>query len=206
MIRDDLSNKLVHLTRGESDQEAAGKFSSILEGKRLQGGTGDIKGRYRCVCFSEAPIQKLASILSARSEHGMRYKPFGIMVSKQWLFEKGGRPVIYQPDKEYELLPNELRYRHVRFEPNRGVDFTWEREWRIRVDALDLEPPSTTIVVPNRSWEEWFQNAHIEKLSRRALVTDGFIGPSSVSRQQWHFVVLEDLGVPVPSVDPPLAS
>lgn len=206
MIRDDLSDKLVHLTRGEPDQIAADQFLSILKEKQLRGGIGEIKGQHRCVCFSEAPLQKLAFILSTPSVHGMRYKPFGIMVSKQWLFERGGRPVIYQPDKEYKQLPEDLQYRHVKYEPNKGVDFTWEREWRICVDALDLEPSHTTVVVPNRRWEEWFQNAHAAMLSRRALVTHGFIGPSSVTKQPWHFVVLEDLGIPVSSIDPPTVS
>jgi hypothetical protein len=134
MIRDDISDKLVHLTRGKTAQAAANDFLSILEDKKIVGGTGGIKGQYRCVCFSEAPLQKLASILSQYSAQGMRYKPFGIMVSKTWLFEKGGRPIIYQSDREYKQLPKELQYRHVRYEPNNGVVFTWEREWRICID------------------------------------------------------------------------
>ena len=31
-----------------------------------------------------------------------RYEPFGIGVKKEWLYEKGGRPVIYSSDEEYE--------------------------------------------------------------------------------------------------------
>ena len=55
-------------------------------------------------CFSEAPLSKLAQILANPSAHGMRYKPFGVMVSKSWLFERAGRPVIYQPESEFDLL------------------------------------------------------------------------------------------------------
>jgi hypothetical protein len=202
LIRDDLSDKLIHLTRGESDQAAADNFLSILQSKTLKGGTGNIKGKYQCVCFSEAPIGKLGYILANPSIHGMRYKPFGVMVSKEWLYSKGGRPVIYQLDAEYDLLHESQKYRHVRYEPNKGVDFTWEREWRIQTAILEIDPNFSTIVVPNRSWEEWFQNKHTAMLGRRAMVT-GFIGPKSVSKQPWHFIVLEDLGVPISSVDPP---
>jgi hypothetical protein len=132
----------------------------------------------------------------------MRYKPFGIMVAKAWLFERGGRPVIYQPDAEFELLHEGQRFRHVRYEPG-SVDFTWEREWRIQTSELQLDPGETTLVVPNRSWEKWAQDQHVARLSRRAMVLNGLIGPHSVSEFPWHFMVLEDLGVEIPSVSPP---
>ena len=199
MIRDDLSEKLVHLTRGETDQAAADAFVSIL---KLLGGTCDIRGDYRCVCFHETPISKLATILAICGPHGMRYKPFGIMIDKGWLFERGGRPVIYQPNSEFELLHESQRFRHVRYEPNDGVDHSWEREWRICTDALRLEPNEATLVVPNRAWEKWLWDRHTAMLRRRSGVT-GSIGPRSVSDFPWHFIVLEDLGVQMPSVSPP---
>ena len=39
--------------------------------------------------------------------------------------------MIYQPEADFDLLPQELRWRHVRFEltGEQVVDFTWEREW-----------------------------------------------------------------------------
>lgn len=203
MIRDDLSDKLIHLTRGASDQIAADIFLSILTEKKLRGGSGSIKGGSRCICFSEAPIGKLSHILATPSVHGMRYKSFGIMVTKEWLFARNGRPVIYQPDSEFSLLHESQKYRHVRYEPDKGIDFTWEREWRVRVDDLDLEPEHTTVVVPNRAWEEWFHDRHMAAVSNLAILTLGLIGPKSVSKQPWHFIVLEDLGVAIPSVDPP---
>jgi len=202
VIREDLSSKLIHLTRGPSDQSAAGKFISMVEGRQVKGGNGCIKGGYTCVCFSEAPLSKLAYILANRSAHDMRYSPFGVMVDKSWLFERGGRPVIYQPDSDFDLLHDSQKYRHVRYEHG-VVDFTWEREWRISADFLEIDPSTATLVVPNRDWERWALNRHTEMLSRRAMVLDGQIGPRSVTEFSWHFVVLEDLGVEVPGVSPP---
>ena len=89
------------------------------------------------------------------------------MLSKLWLYEQGGRPVIYQPDSDYDLLPDSLRYRHVRYEPP-DVDFTWEREWRFPGSELDLEPAALTAIVPNRQWVDNVKEAHREKLTRRA--------------------------------------
>lgn len=194
MIRDDLSDKLIHLTRGPN---AAKDFSAILEEKKLLGGDGCIKGGYRCVCFSEAPISQLSRILAAPMALGMRYMPFGIMVDKEWLFDQGGRPVIYQPDSDFEMLHDEHKYRHVRYEPNK-IDFTWEREWRILIDELVLSDDIATVVVPNREWERKILKAHEDKIWRRAVGSQ--VGmPSSVIKQPWHFIVLEDLGVSIPT-------
>jgi hypothetical protein len=204
MIRDDLSEQLIHLTRGEPDQAAADTFVKILGDRKLLGGAGLIRGHFPCVCFTEAPVAKLSQILAAPGVHGMRYKPSGIMVTKSWLFFRGGRPVIYQPDAEYDLLHESQKYRHVRYDgPNTASDHTWEREWRLRIDELPLDLDKATAVVPTRAWEEWFQEKHMAMVSRRAMVTHGLIGPRTVTKQPWHFIVLEDLGVSVPSVDPP---
>ncbi|MFH1560824.1 MAG: hypothetical protein ABID84_05385 [Chloroflexota bacterium] len=202
MIRDDVSSRLIHLTRGEPEKVAAEAFLSIVKERKIRGGTECIKGGYRCVCFSEAPLSKLTQILANPAASGMRYKPFGVMVEKEWLFKRGGRPVIYQPDAEYSLLHETQRFRHVRYEPS-SVDFTWEREWRIRTDELELDPSVTTLVVPNRAWEKWALGQHTAMLSRRASGWGGSIGPRSVTEFPWHFVVLEDLGVEVPSVAAP---
>src|SRR5688572_26321483 len=107
LIRGDLSNRVVHLTRGATPQEASDRFSSILKEGILRGSNGYIRGGFNCVCFCEAPLGVLAHALRAPQEHGIRYAPFGVMVSKVWLFRQGGRPVIYQAHGEYDLLPEE---------------------------------------------------------------------------------------------------
>jgi hypothetical protein len=108
------------------------------------------------VCFSEAPLIDLKNGLV--NEHAYsRYSPFGIMVTKKWLFALGGRPVIYQPLKEYWSLPESHRWRHVTYELRElfgETDFTWEREWRIKCDALELDERNAQVVVPSRSWSD----------------------------------------------------
>ncbi len=197
IIRDDLSDRLVHLTQGKPKQ-AADNVLSIIKSKSLLGGTGEIRGDYRCVCFSEAPIAKLGYLLAQRPASGVRYMPYGIMLSKLWLYEQGGRPVIYQPDADYDLLPDSLRYRHVRYEPP-DVDFTWEREWRFPGSELGLDPAVLTAIVPDRQWVDKVKEAHREMLTRRAGL--GVLGPKSVTEMPWHFLALEDLGVPIPTAD-----
>ena len=184
MNRDDLSSKLVHLTKG-TWEEAAATFQNIIDEKRLKGGIGGISDNLRCVCFSEAPISKLSVILADRSQHGFRYAPFGVMIDKHWLFEQGGRPVIYQAEEECELLHREQRYRHKTYEPAKGIDFTWEREWRIQIDELNLDPSQATLVVPNREWETKVLSQGYGKIQRwsfahvpmpRSMVENEFAG------------------------------
>jgi hypothetical protein len=122
---------------------------------------------------------------------GMRYAPFGVIVGKRWLFDQGGRPVIYQAESEFETLPEQLRYRHVRYEPNRDVDYSWEREWRIRTDGLALEPGETTFIVPTRGWVSRFHQEHVDEVSSTSALLEIPWGDPI----PWHFIALEDLGV-----------
>lgn len=184
-MRDDIGNNLVHLSKGVGNDpskhraEAAKNLVLILRERSLRGGMGFIKGKHVCVCFSEAPISKLSHILAANDPAGFKYQPYGVLVGKKWLFNKGGRPAIYGPDTDYEKLPDEMRYRHVRFwlSDQYSVDHTWEREWRIKADSLPITPDEVTIVVPDRAAKEAFSK-------------HGFA--------EWHYIVLSDLGVEVP--------
>ena len=71
-------------------------------------------------------------------------------------------PVIYQPDCDFDLLPADLRWRHVRVEPTAEnvIDWTWEREWRIRCDELAFAPAEAAIVVPNEQWANALRRIH----------------------------------------------
>lgn len=200
MIRDDLSDKLIHLIRGDSIEEAFSKFQSILNEGRLRGGTGYIKGGYRCVCFTETPISKLGYVLANPDVANMRYRPMGIMLDKKWVFEQGGRPVIYQPTSDYEKLPEDLRYRHVCLEldrPGKPVDLTWEREWRLHKDELPLPPESTTVILPKRYWRDVLIELHMHAIQENVQV-QGKEAALAVVPYPWHVIVLEDLGIPIP--------
>lgn len=115
--RPDISPNVMHLIRGDTADDAFGVLRTIVKDKRLRCGTGFIRGSYCCVCFTEAPINQLRDVL-LRSKQLRGLQPSGVMIGKGYLFDLGGRPAIYQPDSEYELLPQSFRYRHVRYEPS----------------------------------------------------------------------------------------
>jgi hypothetical protein len=195
-MRSDLSQKLVHFTKGDTPLDAENAFRNIIKEKALIGSNGGVRGNYNVVCFSEAPIDVLTRVFENPSAHGFRYRPFGVIIEKNWLFEKGGRPVIYQPEEEFELLPEELSFRHVRYEPTRNIDYTFEREWRIKTERLTLEPKSCTLVVPSRGWDYKFREEHAAQDMRKAgaLRMNPFTRMTSFD---WHFLALDDLGVKV---------
>ncbi len=161
MARDDISDKLIHFTKGTQD-EVFETLCTILREHRLISGS-KIKGGYGCVCFSEASLASLKHGLVNPNNYS-RYSQFGIMFEKKWIFEQGGRPVIYQPQAEYETLCESPRWRHVLYEPvaNPPIDFTWEREWRIKVDELFFDSTVGVVVVPDESWQERLIDEHEE--------------------------------------------
>jgi hypothetical protein len=193
VTRDDLSDSLVHLTKG-TGEEAFTTFVKILNYRALLGGTGYIKGSYACVCFSEAPISKLSQILSTPHD-AIRYRPYGLLFKKSWIYSRGGLPVIYQPDTDYDALPENKKHLHVRFQlGDYIVDHTWEREWRVKTKRLEFSPDDVTLVVPTRivsnALKEQWLSEHSKELKRDANL--------DIKPYPWHHIVLGDLGIEVP--------
>lgn len=151
--RPDITGDLVHFIKGDTVDESVAILKMILADGCLIGGNGFIKGDYRCVCFSEAPLEHLADAVIRMARMRTTYQPVGILAPKTWVFAMGGRSVIYGPSNEFEELPEHLRWRHVRYEPLREepVDWTWEREWRVHTEELKLQPDIVRLVLPTVS-------------------------------------------------------
>jgi hypothetical protein len=151
--RPDISPNLLHLARGDTRAGAFATLRTIVAERRLHASSDSIRGGYRCVSFTEAPVKQLRDVYRWSAEHDPRFQPYGVLLGKDYLYAVGGRPVIYQSDAEYEKLPDALRYRHARYDPlaDPPFDFTWEREWRLHADILFLEPERCCIVVASES-------------------------------------------------------
>lgn len=207
IVRGDLSDRLVHLTRGRTEarnpaekairaREASQNFWSIVMSRKLIAGTGGVVGGHKCVCFSEAPVAVLAQMLAPGDG---QYAPLGVIVDKVWLFGQGGRPVIYQPRAEYEALPDSHKHRHVNYDPVNAsgvADVTWEREWRVQCDFIPLDPAQVTLIVPFRLMVEQFNEQYFDEQQQEAWAL-GDAASQAAERQPWHFLVLEDLGMEI---------
>lgn len=153
-VRKDISSTLVHFTKGESLNDALYNLFNIITGRLILGSNKLIKGKAKCVCFSEVPLESLE--VFCNENNYTKYMPFGIVVQKDWLFSQGGRPVIYQPENEFKLLPEELQWRHVTFDltKDQEIDFTWEREWRIKINELHINPDVCKIFIKDNYFKD----------------------------------------------------
>jgi len=190
MIRQDISNTLIHLTRDINGQSAEDIFVKIVTEKLLLGSSLNIRGGHQCICFSETPISAIGQIIALNTGE-FHYGPFGFMFPKKQLFDLGARPVIYQPETDFKLLPAELQYRHVRFEIE-SKDWTWEREWRLNTNQLELNPQNVTLIVPKRDIIDKMKQQIANHNFAVNLVMSGI--PVAQLKLEWHFIALEDLG------------
>jgi len=190
--RPDITDKLVHFTSGASEGEAFQRLRQIVCEQRLVGNGTKIRGNYKCVCFTEAPLPYLQHGFVNPSAY-TRYSRFGVLVEKRWVFEQGGRPVIYQPDVEFDLLPEPLRWRHMRYEPG-VIDFTWEREWRVQCDELHFQPNVAVIVVPAKDWADELVAEHDEQqdfeVYQYSQIMDALLAEQYRNSFPWRVCVL----------------
>lgn len=112
-----------------------------------------VKGPDPAVCLTERTIEQVLQTLRMT---GLRYSGYGIAFPKYSLHQAGGRPVFYGTKDELGRLLNDgesgfesgkevyagdispdLQYLWVHYQPaapwdSYPVDFTWEREWRVK--------------------------------------------------------------------------
>lgn len=134
--RPDFSEGLIHLTKEQGNTEPFEILKKILQTGILKasGRKGFIKGGNKAVCLSEIPLSAVQYFASRPDvSENTRYRFYGIALSKRAVFKAGGRPVIYLPNKEADWIPEDQKWRHVRFEHPK-IDWTHEREWRVLGD------------------------------------------------------------------------
>lgn len=200
MQRADLSSNLVHLTKVDCkkwdesnpadkagmENEAFFIFLKILRDKKLISNNKMIKGKHKCVCFSETPLPVLQQLFSNKN-HIVKYRPFGIVYNKETIYRMGGLPVIYQPEEDYCKLPPNKAHLHMTFDLRKEppTDFTWEREWRYRSDdGIVLESTKAKVLVPNENI--------------RSLVGRYLSEATSAAHDPWDYIILDQHGIDVP--------
>ena len=186
--RSDSSVYLVHLTRGQlyvtkrdnieykehkEKITASEALWSILASGELRANRG--KGlRAKAVCFTEKPLAALKETImgaEARVRRGSRslaWAAYGVMFEKAYLRELGVRPVIHADDAEHAALPEDMRYRAVRF--GRGANWLHEREWRAPGD-LTFDLTKCIVLVPTFQQGELFRST----LAKQGRAARGFL-------------------------------
>lgn len=192
--RPDMSPNLIHFIRARSSDEAMVTLREITGSGCLKGSNTTTRGGFHTISFTETPLRMMAEPLLAGHYD---YSPFGIQVSKKWLFARGGRNVAYQTAEEFGALPEDYRWRHVRYEPHveNGVDFHWEREWRIRAYTLEIDPTCATIIVPYPEWERRVEEMLVDRLDlevqQYAQVVGDILAESYRGSFDWEVITVE---------------
>jgi hypothetical protein len=148
-LRTDISYALIHLTGKRRTTNAKDALISILSEVKIRASdnSGYIKGKHRAACFSEMPLSSLPAFVEYSIKTNHPYEYYGIALSKESGWERGTRPVIYLPDDEACWIPEEEKWRHVRFEYGK-TDFSHEREWRSKGD-FNLDDIGFYVIVPD---------------------------------------------------------
>ena len=144
MKRSDISHSLIHLIRG-NNSTAEPIFREVLSSGELMGSKDKIKSGDQCICFTETPVKIL------KKEGFKNYSDFGFIFDKPYIWGMGGRPVVYQSSNEFDYLDDSMKWKHCTFNPQEHswVDWTWQREWRIKTRKLNITPDFVRLLVPD---------------------------------------------------------
>lgn len=158
--RNDMSTSLIHLTRENSTQSVVNVLYNILKDKKIKGsttGSGFIIGSEKAVCFQDAPLYSICrntffeqKKMEQDKNYKLRYRALRLLFDKQYAYKKGARPVIYEKTEIAKtFLPSSEHWRIVNFNLENDssiIDWTHEREWRVKGD-FEFELSDVTIIV-----------------------------------------------------------
>ena len=173
--RNDMATRLIHLTRGADEDAAFENLWKILIDKKLNGGCGFINGDRNAVCFQELPLNALAENLNYEEKLNdkVRYSPFGIRFQKHFIYQQGGRPVIYENTEVAKtILPENEYWRIVDLnlsDKDNYVDWTHEREWRVP-DELQFEYKNIEVIVKSGKYYRTLVRRCIERERKDILL------------------------------------
>lgn len=186
--REDLSNYLFHFTKGG---DAKNTLMTIVKDGIIK----DINNT-GCLCFADAPVTMLAPMFEIFKRYkSPLYAPYGIGIKKDYIYQLGGRPVIYGDDKENRTLPQNLRWRYEYYHPQ-VHDFTWLREWRVQKSSVELSFDNCFIIVDtNQDIEEmWYLTNTIDVDIDAQPEDGGFQTEYSVYlSKKYRMVSMEDI-------------
>ena len=143
----------------DADHSPVAALERLLAQKRLLASPRTIRGGHPVVCFTAVPLLELPSLRQFRT-HRSRwdFEPFGLCVDRQWLHDRGARPVIYGDESTWQRLPDAERpFFQLTHPTDRAtessapaIDWSVEREWRHvgDLDLRDLKPDEALVFVP----------------------------------------------------------
>ena len=186
-FREDVTPYLYHMIKFGEESKPLEVLCSILEQETLigSGNSGFVCGDKKVVCFQALPIREqirnyLYSHFGEDNYPWHKFSLFGVGFSKEYLYHKGCRPVIYEDkNKAKQMLKKDDYWRIVNLTyGGKIVDWTHEREWRLPVgeEGFKFDLNQAVIIVPNKghfnSINERFGGEFEDRVKRVITVLD----------------------------------
>jgi hypothetical protein len=176
--RSDLSIYLTHLTKPTSNLNSVDVLLKIINEKCIKGSTdsGFIMGDDPAVCFQDVPLYGVSQNIYHEAQNydllgkKLRYTANGISFLKRGAYLKGARPCIYEKKEVAKnMLPSSEWWRVVSFDLTSRediVDWSHEREWRIKGN-FDFELKDATVILShNKEYTEFVHKAGYELVEK----------------------------------------
>lgn len=118
------------------DRSALATLTRIVQGEMILATSQGIRGSWSVVSFTAVPLAERNRWRTYRVHRGRwDFEPYGVCVSRDWLQQRGTRPVLYGDEATWRSLEESDR---MFFQPARSLgrkskscfDWTVEREWR----------------------------------------------------------------------------
>jgi hypothetical protein len=144
------------------NRSAEAALQRIVRKQRIVATTRAIRGDTPMVSFTAVPLARLPELRVFRPHRGRwDFELYGICIRQSWIQARGGRPVCYGDEEDWDALPESERpYFQLRESGGaRGrpvIDWTLEREWRLRGDVClaDLDAQDAVLFVPSQGEAE----------------------------------------------------
>ena len=134
--------------RAEADHSALSTLMRIVAQKELIGSGRTIRGGGRVVSFTAIPLSELPTLRRFRPHRvHWDFEPYGICVRREWLSNRGARPVQYADESAWPQLSEQQRPFFQRALGESGIDWTVEQEWRVEGDLSLHDVPSTDVIL-----------------------------------------------------------
>ena len=135
-----------------SDHSSLGALRRILRQRQLIASHRTIRDQFDVVSFTACPLHQLPTLHQYR-RHRVRwdFEPYGICIRREWLMQRGARPVVYGDDTVWQALPDADRPYFQQGLGKSDIDWSIEREWRHlgNVDLNQLTADDVLIFVPH---------------------------------------------------------
>ena len=131
---------------------ALGTLLKIVAQRRVLASNRSIRGKFKCVSWTEVPMPELISKRKFRSHRSTwDFEHYGISVRREVLNSLGAKKVKYGEEQDWSNLSENDRPYFQKRRSASGIDWSEEKEWRLLgdLDLTEVGPDEAFVFVKN---------------------------------------------------------